>query len=175
MRVPTDVRAVCSFTNQSTTRRPRLCRPKAHKMAVSCPAAIYVDLSFDYVFFTIPLKMITDVNRFVIQKTVSGVIKNQNIVTGLMNSKFSAVLRETSYRPAHEKNERLAPQRASTKLCPCQEKVHRLSSSQTFMLLLRTLLRSRSVWVWVCCRCLVGVCWCVGVCGVCVGVCGAAR
>ena len=48
------------------------------------------------------------------------------------------------------------------------------------MLWLRTLLRSWSVCVWVCCRCLVGVCWCgvllmSGVCG-CVGVwCGTLK
>ena len=51
--------------------------------------------------------------------------------------------------------------RASTELCPCQA-LFTVFRVVTLMLKLRTLSRSRSDWVGVCCRCLVGVwVWCV--------------
>ena len=54
---------------------------------------------------------------------------------------------------------------------PLSSKVHQPSGPPTFMLLLRTLLRSRQAWVCVCeCWCVCGVCVdvCVGVCVMCV-------
>ena len=67
-----------SVHDTTPTIHQMMCRPKAHNLAVSCPAAIYVDLSF------VSLK-----KKFVVVSRLTGILFN---VHGMLNTLPSCTL-----------------------------------------------------------------------------------